>query len=122
MPKSSADASLFPIDQAFKLAKSLAESEWMFHESTSPAVIAAGQRKEVKDYLKAHRGATVAEISAALCLPEWSVECRIAELNGKKRPYRIGKPRLNDAGEKIPNPHAPFFGGKHSNRSRAAAV
>lgn len=111
-----------PIDQAYALAKALMESAPFLHESTAPDLIAASQREEVRLYRKRHKRATLAEISDALDLPVWSVECRIAELDGKKRPYRKAKLRLNDAGEQVPNPHAPFFGGKQRMPSRSAAV
>ncbi len=56
----------------------------VFHPSTNPEEIARTQRREVREYQKANPGATVEEIGAALCLPVFSVQMRLAECSGKK--------------------------------------
>lgn len=58
------------------------------HPDTAPEAIRAAHLREVADYYAAHPGATVAEASAALVLPEWTIECRLAEMAGAPVPYR----------------------------------
>ena len=75
-----------PLDQALEIRRMLAGAT--LHASTSPDAIRQSQQRDVADYFAAHPDATVAEASAELVLPVWSVECAIAALNGDPVPYR----------------------------------
>jgi hypothetical protein len=73
---------------ATEIRLSLAGVEGGLHPSTGPGAIRDAQRAEVAAYLWDHPEATPAEVSAALVLPVWSVECRLAELRGLPLPFR----------------------------------
>ncbi len=47
---------------------------------TAPGAIAARQRRVIAAYLRRHPGAAAAAVSAAVILPVWTVERRLAEL------------------------------------------
>lgn len=77
-----------PENQALELRTVLADSARHLHPSTAPDAIRDRQRQDVYEHRHWNPDATAAEIGEALALPTWSVECRIAELDGQPYPYQ----------------------------------
>lgn len=85
-----------PPDLVVNLCASLALTALELHPSTEPAVIAAQQRAEVAACRAADPRATPEDIAAELVLPVWSVEVRLAELDGSPIPHRSARTMPDD--------------------------
>ena len=94
MPRKRSSMYDVPRDLAHTIRIEQNDAMRFLHVSTSPEEIRRVQRNDVRVYRKEHPEATPAEIGAAIVLPTWIVECRLAELDDLPVPYKnrtIGK-------------------------------